>query len=65
MDFKINNLENDAKECVLCIDEISIKTHLYYNLSQDCIIGFNNSYDKKNLRTSKTCTVFHVKKLIL
>jgi len=46
MDYKINNLKNDAKECILCIDEMSIKTHLFYNLLQDYIIGFNNSYDK-------------------
>lgn len=63
MDFKINNLKNDAKECVLCIDEMSIKTHLYYNLSQDCIIGFNNSYDKKTYEPAKHVLCFMLRSL--
>lgn len=33
-------LEEKAKDCVICIDEMSIKSHLYYDISKDKIIGF-------------------------
>lgn len=46
MVFKINNLKDDAKDCVLTMDEMTVKTNLFYNLSKDYIIGFNNSYDQ-------------------
>lgn len=39
MVFKINNLKDDAKDCVLTMDEMTVKTNLFYNLSKDYIIG--------------------------
>lgn len=47
IELKTNNVKVDAKDCVLCIDGMSIKTHLFYNFSHDYILGFNNSYDRK------------------
>lgn len=51
--LKISNLEQAAKTCIICIDEMSIKTHLFYSRARDYIIGFhqNNgfrSYDPAN-----------------
>ncbi|XP_050519791.1 uncharacterized protein LOC126893526 [Daktulosphaira vitifoliae] len=45
-------------DCVLCIDEMSIKTHLYYNLSKDYIVGFNNFYDQKSYQPAKHVLCF-------
>lgn len=42
---KTANLKDDAKDCVLCIKKMPIKSHLFHNLSKDNIIGFNNSYN--------------------
>ncbi|KMQ93552.1 52 kda repressor of the inhibitor of the protein kinase [Lasius niger] len=30
------------KHCILCVDEMSLKAHLFYNVSQDDIIGFED-----------------------
>lgn len=48
--LKISNLEPVAKQCIICIDEMSIKTHLFYNRSKDYVIGFhqNNGYRSYN-----------------
>jgi len=47
LNFKLNSFKDDAKDCVLCIDEMAIKTHLFYNLSKDYIVGFNSSFEQK------------------
>jgi len=47
IELKMKNLKDNEKDCVLCVDEMSIKTNLFYNLSKDCIIGFNNLYDQQ------------------
>ncbi|XP_077282118.1 uncharacterized protein LOC143908359 isoform X1 [Temnothorax americanus] len=36
------------KYCILCIDEASIKANLYYNISQDEVIGFEDLGDGKS-----------------
>lgn len=41
--IKLNNFSNISKNCVLCFDEISIKSNLYYNKGTDEIIGFDNN----------------------
>lgn len=38
--FKIANSKPEALDCVLCADEMSLKTHLFYSLNKDEIIGF-------------------------
>lgn len=45
--FKANNLSDDDKNCVLCVDEMAIKTNLYYNISKDYIVGLNNTFGHK------------------
>jgi len=41
--FKANNLSKESKDCVLCIDEMEIKSNLYYNIFKDYIVGFNET----------------------
>jgi len=63
LELKISNLKDDAKDCVLCIDEMSIKTHLFYNISQDHIVGFNNSYDRKTYEPAKHVLCFMLRSI--
>lgn len=37
---KLQSLPVKAKYCTLCIDQIPLKPHLFYNITQDEIIGF-------------------------
>jgi hypothetical protein len=41
LSFKTKNFLPEALECILFSDEMSIKTHLFYNVSKDKIIGLN------------------------
>lgn len=63
IELKMKNLKDDAKDCVLCIDEMSIKTHLFYNLSRDYIVGFNNSYDRNTYEPAKHVLCFMLRSI--
>jgi len=63
IELKINNLKDDARDCVLCIDEMSIKTHLFYNITQDYIVEFNNSYDRKTYEPAKNVLCFMLRSI--
>ncbi|XP_050539008.1 uncharacterized protein LOC126904238 isoform X3 [Daktulosphaira vitifoliae] len=41
--YKINHFTDAAKECILCADEMALKSNLYYMLQKDEIIGFHES----------------------
>lgn len=41
VNLKVATLSDVDKDCLLCADEISLKTNLFYNTSQDEIIGFH------------------------
>jgi len=58
----LKNLKDDAKDFMLCVDEMAIKTNLFYNLSKDCIIGFN-SYDQKTYEPAKHVLCFKIRSL--
>lgn len=63
LELKMKNLKDDAKDIVLCVDEMAIKTNLFYNLSKDYIIGFNNSYDTKTYECAKHVLCFMIRSL--
>lgn len=42
---------------------MAIKTHLFYNLSKDGIIGFNHSYEKKIYEPAKHVFCFMIRSL--
>jgi len=47
--IKIDNLPEINKYCIFCIDEMSLKSHLFYNITTDKVIGFENiGYSQKN-----------------
>ena len=52
---KVTSMNDQEKLCTLCMDEISLKTHLYYDISRDKIIGledFGSGYRTNKLANS-------------
>lgn len=41
-------LKDKAKDCILCLDEMSIKSHLYYDISKDKIYGFKEGFNSNS-----------------
>lgn len=44
--LKVKGLSEDAKDCIICADEMSIKTNLFYTRNKDKIIGFHQTTGK-------------------
>lgn len=49
--LKVENMTVRDKTCALLIDEMSIKSNLYYNSASDKIIGFEDTGDDDRTRT--------------
>ena len=52
---KVAHMNEMEKLCTLCVDEISLKTHLFYNVSDDKIVGvedFGGGYRTNKVATS-------------
>ncbi|XP_074031546.1 uncharacterized protein [Leptinotarsa decemlineata] len=43
IEFRIGLMKEKERYCILCLDEISLKSHLYYDISRDKIVGFQTS----------------------
>lgn len=41
--FQTQNFTTEDKNCTICLDEMSLKPNLFYNISQDEIIGFGTT----------------------
>ena len=39
---KFDNMSESEKLCTLCMDEISLKTNLHYDISKDIIVGLED-----------------------
>ncbi|KAL4089746.1 hypothetical protein QTP88_024718 [Uroleucon formosanum] len=55
--FKISNFKPEALDCILCADEMALKTNLFYNISKDKIIGFHESNSHKKYEPAKYALV--------
>ncbi|CAI6356496.1 unnamed protein product [Macrosiphum euphorbiae] len=45
---KVKSMEPKYKQCVLCVDEMSLKSSLYYDIKKDEIVGFTNRVHKQS-----------------
>lgn len=63
LEIKMNNLKDYAKNIVLCVDAMGIKSNLFYNLTMDYTIGFNNSYNTKTYECAKHILYFMIRNL--
>lgn len=61
---KLNSLPLLERHCILCIDEMSLQAHLFYNVSQDEIIGFQDTgNDQKEPLPAKSVLVIMVRNI--
>jgi len=61
LEFKMSNFHADALDCFLCVDEILLKPNLYYNITKDEIIGFNQSNCFRTYEPAKYALVLMIK----
>lgn len=59
--FKISTFKTEALDCILCADEMSLKTHLYYSLPKDEIIGFHQTNLTKTYEAAKYALVLMIR----
>lgn len=57
INFKTKNYSAEALQCILCADEMSIKSHLYYLIKKDEIMGFNITNCRKTYEPAKYALV--------
>lgn len=57
LEFKLKSLASLDKHCILCLDEMSLKAHLFYNISRDEIIGFEDTGYNKLSKPAKSALV--------
>lgn len=50
-------LNEKEKDCILCLDEISIKSHLFYDISKDKIVGFQEPYRSDSMDVANSALV--------
>lgn len=55
--FKISSFKPEALDCILCADEMALKTNLFYNVSKGKIIGFHESNSRKKYEPAKYALV--------
>lgn len=55
--IKIDALPELNKYRIFCIDEMSLKTHLFYNITTDKIIGFEDIGYSQNCSQLPACNV--------
>lgn len=61
LSFKIKTFPFEALDCILSVNEMPIKTHLFYNLSKDHIVGFNQSKSNRTYTPAKHALVLMIK----
>ena len=49
---KVLHMNEQEKICTLCMDEISLKTNLFYDIPGDKIVGFGSNYRTNKVATS-------------
>lgn len=50
-------LKEEQKDCILCLDEISLKPRLFYDISRDKIIGFQTGNDKDTQEIARSALI--------
>lgn len=55
--IKMNSLPLIEHYCILCSDEMSLKSHLFYNVSRDEIRGFEDMGNNKSFIPAKNVLV--------
>lgn len=48
IDLKASVMPEKSRDCILTIDEMSLKSNLFYNISRDTITGFEELHNKRS-----------------
>lgn len=56
-ELRVNHLNEKEKDCIICVDEMSIKSNLFYDIGRDKIIGFQESCSKNTLDIATSALV--------
>lgn len=55
---KVCSFSEINKNCVICLDEMSIKSHLFYDIGRDSIVGFVDYGDEKLFQNREKMKVY-------
>ncbi|XP_032670475.1 uncharacterized protein LOC116843811 isoform X2 [Odontomachus brunneus] len=61
--LKMKSLPPVERRCCLCVNQMLLRSHLFYNLSRDRIIGFDDTGSKKRRTLAKKALVMIVRSL--
>lgn len=59
--IKCDQMQEQDKFCIICVDEMSIKSHLFYNYGKDEVIGFEDNGLTKTLQPACSACTFMVR----
>jgi hypothetical protein len=62
--LKLNSLAEAERCCTICIDEMSIKSALFYSLPRDVILGFHNEGDGNKFLSALSVLVIRLEEFI-
>lgn len=57
--IKIESLDEINKYCIICIDKMSLKKHLFYNITRNKVIGFEDPQSYKSSINCIKCSSFY------
>jgi hypothetical protein len=61
--LKVGTFQQEDKLCMLCVDEMSIKVNIFYNIGLDSVIGLEDVGSKKAFKPAMNATVLMVRGL--
>lgn len=61
IESRVKLLEEKGKDCFITLDEMSIKSHIFYDISKDNIVGFEETMNRKNNNLATSALVVMVR----
>ncbi|XP_060533864.1 uncharacterized protein LOC132706519 isoform X2 [Cylas formicarius] len=55
--------KGNEKDCVVCLDEVGVKPHFFYDISRDKIVGFQEGHSSNSAKIATTALVVMVRGL--
>lgn len=61
LEFRVRRMKEKEKDCLLVLDEMSLKSHLFYDISRDKIIGFQTENNETSAKIASSALVVMVR----
>lgn len=61
LELRAKMFKEKEKDCTICLDEITLKSHLFYDISRDKIVGFQESHNPNSTAVATTALVVMVR----